>query len=213
MKIIASILITLILAGVGDEPCENDWVLVKNKNSIKIYSRKYTGSDIKEIKANTNVNASVASLTKLLTDVDAFPEWMPNVKSAEVLKRVSENEIYYYVEVKIPWPFSNRDNVMHIKVLDSAEKEDVSIIIESDPDYIPEKEGLVRIPKASGMWKFTPNEDGTTNVFLKYLADPGGNVPVWIINMFVADVPYKTLTRLKETITKNQDISGGESSN
>jgi uncharacterized membrane protein len=202
MKSIASIFISLILIGVGEIPCESDWVLVKDKSDIKIYSCKFKESDIKQIKANTNVDASITDLATLLMDVNAFPEWMPNIKSTEVLNRVSENEIYYYTEIKIPWPFSNRDNIMHIKLHKDTITKIESISIEGIPDYIPERPGMVRIQKSNGMWEFTPNENGSTDILLKYLADPGGSVPAWIVNFFVADVPYKTLIRLKETIKK-----------
>ena len=191
---------TFMLSGVGETPCENDWVLVKDKSNIKIFSRKFTGSEIKEIKAHTKINTPVAGLTALLMDVETFPDWMPNVKSTEILKKVSENEIYYYIEVKIPWPFSNRDNIMHIKLHKDTVSKTESISIEGIPDYIPERPDLVRIQKSCGMWEFTPGENDTTDISLRYLADPGGNVPAWVVNFFVADVPYKTLIRLKEAV-------------
>ena len=189
-----------MLVAPGDAPDENDWVLVKDKSCIRIYSRKFSGTEIKEIQANTSVNASIKDLSAMLMDVKEFPEWMPNIRSTEILKRISNNEIFYYVEVKVPWPFTNRDNIMHIKLQENSDTKEVTISIESIPDYIPPKEGLVRIPMASGMWKFTPNQNGSSNVFLEYLADPGGRVPIWIVNMFVTDVPFKTLTKLKEVV-------------
>ncbi len=198
MKITLSILVTIMFMLAGEVPCKSDWVLVKDINDIKIYSRLSEGTNIKEIKANASINASMATLAGLLMDVETFTQWMPNVRSTEVLKRISEKEIYYYVEVKVPWPFTNRDNIMHIKLLEDAETEVVSIIIESDADFIPPKEGLVRIPMARGRWEFTTNENGSTDVFLEYLADPGGKVPIWIVNFFITDVPFKTFTKLKE---------------
>ncbi len=202
MKIFVSIFFALLITVTGEIPCENEWMLVKDKSDIKIYSCKFKESDIKQIKANTNVDASITDLTKLLMDVNTFPDWMPNVKSTEILKKVSESEMYYYIEVKIPWPFSNRDNIMHIKLHKDTITKIESISIEGIPDYIPERPGMVRIQKSNGMWEFTPNENGSTDILLKYLADPGGSVPAWIVNFFVADVPYKTLIRLKETIKK-----------
>jgi hypothetical protein len=183
---------------VGQVPCKSDWLLVKDKNDIMIYSRLCDGTDIKEIRANTSINASMAYIAGLLMDVETFTQWMPNVKSTKILKRISEKEIYYYIEVKVPWPFTNRDNIMHIKLLEDAETEVVSVVIESDADFIPPKEGLVRIPRARGEWKLTTNEDGSTDVFLEYLANPGGKVPIWVVNFFITDVPFKTLTKLKE---------------
>jgi len=198
MKVTTSVLLTLMILLAGEDIGEKDWVLVKNKSNIEIYTRKSDKTEIKEIKAITTIKASMAILKNMLMDVKTFPQWMPNVKSTKILKKVSDKEIYYYVVVKVPWPFTNRDNILHIKLLENPKLGITSIIIESDPDYIPPAEGLVRIPKTSGKWEFTPVNNDSTNILLEYLVDPGGKVPVWVTNFFIADVPYKTILNLKE---------------
>ncbi len=80
MKITLSILVTIMFILVGEVPCMSDWLLVKDKNDIMIYSRLSDGTNIKEIKANVRINASMANLAGLLMDVETFTQWMPNVK-------------------------------------------------------------------------------------------------------------------------------------
>ena len=72
----------------------------------------------------------------------------------------------------------------------------------SKPNYIPDKSGIVRIEEAKGIWKFTQKENGETKVLYQFLGDPGGNIPSWIINIFIVDGPYKTLMNLKQFVKK-----------
>lgn len=64
--------------------------------------------------------------------------------------------------------------------------------MEAVPDYMPLREGKVRIPKAEGQWKLVPNADGV-NVTYQMHASPGGSIPNWLANQMVVDTPYGTL--------------------
>jgi hypothetical protein len=71
-------------------------------------------------------------------------------------------------------------------------------------DYIPEKKGVVRLPEGRGLWVFTPLENGKTEVYHRFGGDPGGNIPAWIVNMFLVDGPHKTILGLQEKVEKNE---------
>jgi len=183
-------------------PADSLWTLEKDKNAVKVFTRKAEDVDFKEFRAVTIVQASIPALVALVKDVESYPEWVENVKSSKLLEVINDNEEVYYNEIKVPWPLSNRDNIVAAKIVKDTESGIVRIIMKGKPDYIPEKSGLVRIPVARGFWEFVPLGNGETKVTLQYLADPGGNVPAWIVNMFVVDGPYKTFLNMKELLKK-----------
>ncbi len=185
-------------------PADSTWILEKDKNGIKVYTRKAEGLEFKEFKAITTVNAPVSALVALVIDVETYPEWVENVKSSKILKVVNENEIIYYNEIKVPWPLSNRDNIVITKVIQNSGTNVVKVVMKGRPDYLPEDPDIVRMPKANGFWEFLQGENNETEVYLQYLADPGGNVPAWIVNMFVVDGPYQTLMNMKEFVKKEK---------
>ena len=178
----------------------NDWELSKDKDGIKIYTRQTETSKIKEFKALTTIKAGVDELVGVLRDIEHYPGWISDIKKAEVLKRVGENELYYHLEIAVPWPMSNRDIPLHWKVIKNDSDGSAKIVVSGKPEYLDEKDGIVRMPKAAGLWQFTPLENGITEIRYQFLGDPGGSIPSWIVNMMLVDGPFNTLSNLKEKL-------------
>lgn len=209
MKFYSLILILLFLNGNKNFDWKNNfqteyvWELKKDKKDIKIYTRKSKKSNINEVKVITLVKASVSELVDVLFDINAYPDWVSSIESIEILKRVNSKEIIYYFEASVPWPFSNRDDVFHLEMKENS-REGVIISFTDKPDYIPIKKKIVRIKKSSGIWKLTPKANGETEVEYQFLTDPGSGNPAWLVNMFIVDGPYQTMTNLKEFVKKKK---------
>jgi uncharacterized membrane protein len=179
-------------------PADTIWRLEKDKNGVKVYTRPVEGMTIKEFKAVVIINAPVSKLLSMVMDVVAYPKWVANVKSVKILKETGNDEVIYYTEIQVPWPLSNRDNIIRSKIVNDSATGIVKVIMTGKPDYLPEYSGIVRIPNAGGYWHFSPLEDGKVEVVMQYLADPAGNIPDWVVNMFVVDGPYKTFLKMRE---------------
>lgn len=183
---------------------QTDWKLRKNENGILVYTRDIQGSDFKEIKTTTNFKTSLSSLVGLLTDVNSHTLWIYKCKQSKLIKTVSSSEFYYYMETAVPWPASNRDGVIRFKYTQDSVTKVVTVKSQNIPNVLPELDGIVRVPKASAQWIFTPKDDGTVDGEYQLNLDPGGSVPAWIINMFVVDGPYESLTNMKKLLDKNK---------
>jgi hypothetical protein len=183
---------------------QSDWELRKNENGILVYTKDIPGSDFKEIKTTTNFKASLSSLVGLLTDMSSHTLWIYKCKQSKLIKTVSSSELYYYMETAVPWPASNRDGVIRFKFSQDSETKVVTVTSQNIPDILPEIDGIVRVPKAKAQWTFTPKSDGTVDAEYQLNVDPGGSVPAWIINMFVVDGPYESLTNMKKLLAKNK---------
>jgi len=187
---------------VGQPDGEENWELGKEKNGISVYTRVMKDSKLKEYMASCEVNATPEQLVAILYDIDNYVNWMASVKEAELLETDGKNIFYVYSEVKVPFPFDNRDQVTKSIIVDDPDSDKKTIEVEIIPDYRPEKKGVVRVPFGEGNWEFIPLENGKTKINHRFGADPGGSIPAWVVNMFLVDTPVKTLEGLKEQVAE-----------
>jgi ribosome-associated toxin RatA of RatAB toxin-antitoxin module len=177
---------------------ENDiWQLAKDKNGIKIYIRNEECSAIKSIKATMTFNASLSALTAIVMDVENYPQWVYHCKETKLIKNIEGKELVYYHVTQAPWPISYRDNVSRFIV--SQNKTDYSISIKSSVvnGVLPEKSDYIRVKKSNASWNFKRINKNTIAAEYILSFDPGGNVPAWLINLFITEGPYETFIKMK----------------
>jgi len=194
-KIIAFSFLCLIV-----HACEaTEWKLKKETRTMKIFTTNEDNSSYKSVKVECTVNAKFAQVIAALFDLDRQHEWVYNNKSSKLLKHVSDNELIYYSEVNVPWPCTNRDFIAHLKVTQPA-PDVVNIESHSEPNYLPEKDGLVRVKSSSSHWVLTAIGNNQLKIEYTIQFDPSGSVPAWLTNAFVTKGPYETFDKLQDRI-------------
>jgi START domain-containing protein len=178
----------------------NSWELKKDKVGIKIYTRHVEGSEFKEFKGEMTITGEISNVVKILKNVAEYNEWMADVEKVELLEEEGNN-IYYYAETSVPWPLDNRDMVYHLHFV-KKNNADTKIIVTGIRDYIPEKKGIVRVEKAIGFWELTLLGGNKIQITYQLHVEPGGTIPAWLANSKVIDMPYTTLSRLKDMVNK-----------
>lgn len=181
---------------------QEKWELKSDKNGIFIYTRDLADSKFKAIKVECELDATLSQLVAVLLDVNSGAEWVYSTKSSVLLKQVSPSELYYYSEVKVPWPASNRDFIARLKVVQDSATKIVTVYGPTFPDYIPKKEGIVRVPRAEGRWVITPVARRRVRIVYTLNTDPGGDIPAWLVNLFAAKGPSESFRNLKAQLLK-----------
>src|ERR1700753_730526 len=87
---------------------QENWKLQKDKDGIQVYAAEVPDSKIRAIKVVANYNATPGEVADVVMDINTAGEWVSHLKSSYLVKRVSQNELFYYAEVSLPWPASNR---------------------------------------------------------------------------------------------------------
>lgn len=174
------------------------WKLAKNKNGVKIETRFLEGWSIKEYRATVYITTTLEEAVESYRDPVKRKSFMGRSLVVSNLKENSKNDIITYNEGKAPWPVSNRDNITHSLFIYSPRQ--VRVTMNSIPDYIPEKEGIVRVPRAQGYWLFTDQGNGTVKVVQQSVADLGGSVPDWVVNSTIVEGPYEVLLGMKKVL-------------
>ncbi len=206
MKFTFRVFKTLVLAVffyVAGAQAQTNWQFRGEKEGIKTYNAEVPNTKIKALKLETTFQAPLNQLVAVLLDIKSSPEWAYKTKSATVLKQVSPTEVYYYTELNMPWPVTNRDFVGHLTATQNPNTKVVTIDGPVVPDYVPKKKDLVRIEKSVGKWVLTPINDHETKVEYSLQVDPGGGAPAWLVNTFASEGPTQSLKNLRAQLKKS----------
>ncbi len=178
---------------------QNEWNKEKDQNGIILYTRNVEGEGIKEFKAVMTLKTDIRTLEKILDNYKDFPNWQTNLTRIETIKKISNNQIFEHYFTDLPWPIDNRDLITLLQKKYSTDKKIITYNYYCVPNYLPKEENYLRVKKSEGFWKLT-EKSGYTTIIYQFKADPGGNIPDWLINSFLIDGPFETMSNLKKKI-------------
>lgn len=182
--------------GYAQEGCH----LKKDSEEIKVFLCETEGSAFKTIKVQLEAETTLKEYAAGLLDIESYKYWQYNILDPHILKVINKKEVIYYSEVDTPWPISHRDLVFHLKMWQDSTSQVLYVSLEQLPDYIPEKEGIVRIPEAKSLLSVTPINENRVSVSYIIHVDPGGEVPAFIANLFAAQTPWQTFKNYRDRL-------------
>jgi len=177
------------------------WELSKSKNGISVYTRRVDYSNYKEFKGEVLVTANSEQVITLLKNIAGYKEWLPDCMESKRLKKIDELQQINYVLTDFPWPYDDRDLIYRFTLKDKK-SEQIKILIENKPEYIQNRDGIVRIQSAKGLWLITPTSENKTKLVYQMHVEPGGYVPAWLANLKITDTPYGFLYNLRKQLEK-----------
>ncbi len=195
------VLATMMVSFLGSK-AQEEWKLKTDKDNIKIYSKSTPDSKMKTLKVVCPIDARLTQLAALILDINATTEWVYKTKSAIVQKQVSPSEVIYYSEINMPWPLSDRDFIVRVKVTQDPATKIVTVNTENLPSFLPEKKDIVRVKHSEAKWVFRPLPKNQVLMEYTLVVDPGGSIPTWLVNMFSTKGPFECFKNLKAQINK-----------
>ena len=206
MRYCSFILISVCLLFQFSGKAQDDWSLKKDKNNIKVFTRKTKNFKVDEIKVECEFEGRVSQLVAVLLDVKKHYEWVYKTTKSQFLKKNAETDLFFYTEIQVPWPFENRDLIVHMKMLQNSSK---TITIEANNvnDFMPDKKNIVRVKYSRANWIVTPLNNKKFKIEYRVQIDPGNGVPAWLLNLFISNGPYDTFLKLKEQIQRPQYLN------
>jgi hypothetical protein len=195
----------------GQETVEH--TLKLDKDGIKVYILSHKISGFNAFKAITYINASLDSVLAVMLDNDFYTEWVHACNKSFTIEKVSFYERYHYQALNIPFPFKDRDFVLHSVMQQNPSTKAVTIKTSAVLNYCITKHSaqcnevkqsnLVRVSLSVGIFTLELHGNGTRITWEQY-TDPGGNLPKWLVNQFVEDTPYWTLKKLAQKVTEDK---------
>ncbi|VAX28375.1 hypothetical protein MNBD_NITROSPIRAE01-568 [hydrothermal vent metagenome] len=182
---------------------EDTWTLKKDENGIKVYYRE-RADGYTEFRGITIIRSSLSSFVALFQDLKTMPTWVDRTISAVNLKQVSDTEAYVHIINDMPWPFKDREVVIHTIIEQDPLNLSVNIRGTDDKNQVPLKSDYVRTHKVKSHWLFSPLQDGTVEVLFQGYGDAGGNMSSkllhWFVNLALWESPYNTLQGMRAII-------------
>ena len=178
------------------------WESVYDQGDLVVVRRAYHGSSLKEIRGITRLNASLNAVMALLKDAGFNHRWVYRSGGARILEESGYAQAYVYGVVDAPWPMSDRDTVVRFDYRQDAATREIHIRITNFPDFIPPKQGLVRVPDFGGFWHLRPLSDGRVEVTYQVYGDPGGFIPIWAANHAAALSVIRTLQNMESAVLR-----------
>ena len=190
------------------------WQLKKDSNGIQVYTRPVIKQDnqssnsaeqLLAFRGITHIKSSMIEMLHVMRDVHNFDKWLHNCYAPSIIEVAENDTRIVYQKTKAPWPTSDRDSVL--KQVLEKKGEDYYLWMNSiTHSNAPETENLVRIPYFKGHLSFHPVSEDTLKVIYEASFDSGGNIPSFVSDLFILDVPFYSLNNLKVYVEKQQKI-------
>jgi hypothetical protein len=181
---------------------QEEWSLTKNTENIQVYVRDYPGLSIKELKTIAMFECNAQTLVQLITDIPEQAAYQFGCKQSYVLQKINRFEQIYYQELYVPWPFENRDGAFRQRVEPSKHAGEFFIYANSEPQFLPNKKGFVRVPFMKAKWHITQINPNLCKAEYVIAVDPGGVIPLWLINLFIDKAPLESVRGMRKSLLK-----------
>ena len=201
---IARLMFILLLAGMTGPLSAQNWEFAKEKNGIKMYTRKEANTNLKSFRGVMEVHSTMARVTQLVGNVKNNDWWDKNVKEIKILYFEENKHFKYYLVYDAPWPLEDRDLCVDAQVTIDPVTGRRELNAKPIPNLVPERSDRVRIKNYWQRWIIQPMENGMIRLILEGSVDPGGIVPTWIVNMVITDTPLNVMNGIKERVEIKQ---------
>ena len=113
-SILSILLLFLLIVPVFSQ---EKWKLEKDKDGIKVWTRKVENTKLKESKVSAVINAPIEKVVDFLRDYKNYEKISYKVDdgSVRLLKKVSNNEFYVYITASAPL-IKRRDLITHFNI-------------------------------------------------------------------------------------------------
>jgi hypothetical protein len=180
------------------------WDFIKEKNGIKIYTRKEAGKSLKSYQGVTDISAPAEKIFAMMEDINNIEWWDKNLTQIKVLLYEKNKRAQYYLVYDLPWPVTDRDLCVDVTITVDPVTGERNITAISLNGVIPERNDMVRIKDYRQTWTIIPAGEEMTHVVLEGFVDPAGSVPDWISNMLIIESPFKAISGVREQMGKNR---------
>ncbi|MEQ8707315.1 MAG: START domain-containing protein [Phaeodactylibacter sp.] len=194
--------ISLLCHFYGPATAQQDaqWELKRQSDGLKVYVRDAAHSDVKEIKIETTLDASLHGVVAVLKDVPVYKDWIYKCLEANRLQPAEQKSSLYYCKVDFPWPMSDRDFIARSQLRQDPDSRTVYIDVKGEPDNQEDVEDVVRIRNLDIHYELTPLAGNKTQMSYQLHSDPGGAIPTWLVNMVVDNGPVNTIKGMREML-------------
>ncbi len=180
---------------------DKTWTQEHESNNMVVYSRAVAKNVMREVMAESAIEAPPWQVLSALLDYPAYPSFMPYVVKNEI-EKTHENKTWLFQQLDLPWPISDRYYTLVMSHRDDPHHENSYEIRWdlSDEESAQQGKGMQMILNRGG-WRLVSANAGQSTKILYYLnADPGGALPSWLNNMANTVAVPKVIEAVRERV-------------
>ncbi len=186
---------TVALSGSAEA---QSWDFIKEKDGVKIYTRKEKGKRLKSFKGVADIHATADKVFALIENVHNTDWWDKNLSEIKVLFYEKNKRAQYYLVYDLSWPLTDRDLCVDATVSINPAKGVYRITAGPLPGVVPEHKDMVRIKEYRQSWTIESAGNNLSHVVLEGYVDPAGSIPDWIYNMVITDSPITVISGVRQ---------------
>ncbi len=173
----------MALAAVArEEPWEHER---STRDGIVVYSRTVPGTTVREVRATLVVDAPPLPVLDAAADPESFRETNRQYVTETRVYSGERSDVWYNYQV-VRFPVIDRRDycLRYVRTIDE-ERQIYRLSWDTSDRFGPgPREDIVRVTLARGAIDIRPTDGGRrSKVRYTLLADPGGNIPDWLINL------------------------------
>lgn len=180
---------------------QQGWTLDKEKDGIKLSSRKSATSSFNDIRVEVDMPGTLEQLAVILMDIPKYTTWAYATKKATLVKTLGPGNVIYFSEYEVPWPATNRYFYANFELKVDSPTHSMNVRSTSIPGYKPEITDLAPVPYSKGVWNVKQISPKTIHIDYILELNPGGSLPAWVINLFTTKGPLMTFENIKQKMS------------
>ena len=182
------------------------WEQIASEEGITVWKQSVPGTSFVAFRGRGIVDADIYDVFSVLYDVDNKTDLMANCVDYRLLKYKSAGKVIVYNHIGSPFfLISDRDSVIETQVIFEPEKKQiVANFFKGDDKLLPPRSGIVRTKALEGKWVLRATEDGKTDLTYQAVADPGGLLPSWLVNLASRKLPYRTIKNMRVQVKQTE---------
>lgn len=202
--------ILMLLHLIWNRSGSNQWELAIDKDGVKVWTLKTSGSNLVKVKAATRIKSRLGGMVKLLEDLDSCAE--ADCYDAKVIQSIETLPGRYaaYVRFKFDIPgLKTQDYVLFQEHYQDPVSKKLEINLMAAPSRIPWDECCVRITHLNNSWKITPLRNNELDI--EFTQDTDMEMPYFLVNFALTRGTYEILHGLQDIMNmeKYRNARGG----
>jgi hypothetical protein len=180
---------------------QNNWILQKEKDGIKISTRHAVSSQFDDVHVEVDLPGNIEQMKSILIDISHYKDWSYAMKESVLIKQFGPGKLIYYSEIEVPWPATNRYFYANFDLMEDSLNHSIKVISLNLPDYLPASKDLLQVTFVKGLWNISTISKKTIHIDYILELNPGGNLPSWVLNLFSSKGPLETFENIRQKMT------------
>lgn len=176
-----------------------EWKFKKESEGIKAYIRPIDDYSIAEYKVTAEIDGRVKDIIALMKEESSYQRLFTDISHLEFFKN-EDDRLEMYLVNRAPFPARDRDGYFISLFSYDHSTKTVRVDLDCPSDVHNVKNRHIRITRCKGHWEFKELSEKKIGVEHQFVADPGGFVPAFILNIFLVNNPISTIKRMREEV-------------